>query len=157
MGLVYAVKSSDIIIFLDKVWDRMDILRRYLVTDNGHQFVSEESERYLKHCSISHHCSAAYWPGGNTAVGRFNCTLKSRLQECTSWTSMEAYVDYRLASYKATLHCSTSRSPSKLLHGRQMRLKLPVIKRHTQWIPMSPSMFTCNNSETTSITTASTL
>ncbi|KAF0304321.1 uncharacterized protein FJT64_023854 [Amphibalanus amphitrite] len=35
-------------------------------------------------------------------------------------------LDIRLALYRATPHCTTGQSPSALLHGRRMRLHLPV-------------------------------
>lgn len=126
MGMVSSVESADIIKFLDKIWAREGYPQE-LVTDNGRQFISEEFEQYLKRAGISHRRSAAYWPRGNAAVERLNRTLKSWLQERPTGVSLQAHVSNRLAYYRATPHCSTGRSPSELLHGRKMRLRLPVI------------------------------
>ena len=40
--------------------------------------------------------------------------------------SLPDHVRQRLAQYRATPHCTTGESPSVLLHGRRMRLRLPI-------------------------------
>ena len=58
---------------------------------------------------------------------RFNRTLKVWLKEAGVRASIQSDLVIRLASYKATPHSSTGCSPSELLHGRKIRLRLPVI------------------------------
>lgn len=89
--------------------------------------MSKTFESYLAARGVKHTKSSVYWPRGNSTIERFNKTFKS-------WVSghppaaFVAEVRKCLALYRATPHTTTGKSPSELLHGRQMRLILPVVQ-----------------------------
>ena len=100
------------------------------MTDNGPQFTSREFTAYLAARGVKHTKSSVYWPRGNSAVERFNKTFKSWITDCPPAAFIDE-VRKSLAVYRATPHTTTGKSPSELLHGRQMRLNLPVIQPST--------------------------
>ena len=51
-----------------------------LRTDNGPQFVSEESESVLQAHGVEHRRTTPLWPQANAKVGRQNCSLLKSLQ-----------------------------------------------------------------------------
>ena len=77
-----------------------------------------------RHESVST-AARTQWPRGNAAVGRFNRTLQSALNQ--SEVSLKRHIQLQLVRYQSTPHCTTGKSPSELLHGRIMR-QLPVIR-----------------------------
>ena len=128
VALSAKVETSDIIKILSVIWAREGYPDE-IVTDNGPQFVSRDFESYLQKRKIKHLKSSVYWPRGNAAVERFNRSLKSWVQAAAQQSDVpfQAYIQGRLARYRATPHCSTGVSPSELLHGRKMRLDLPAL------------------------------
>ncbi|XP_043206121.1 uncharacterized protein K02A2.6-like [Amphibalanus amphitrite] len=130
VALTSSIETDDVIQFLSQAWSREGLCDE-LVTDNGPQFTSDRFRQYLAQRGIRHHTSAVYWPRGNGAVERLNREVKVWLKEATQLQSRTAasfsgHVRQRLALYRATPHCTTGQSPSALLHGRRMRLHLPV-------------------------------
>ncbi|XP_043191558.1 uncharacterized protein K02A2.6-like [Amphibalanus amphitrite] len=127
VGLTPTVTTADIIRILATVWSREGYPDE-LVTDNGTQFTSREFQSYLKQRGIRHLRSSVYWPRGNGAVERFNRTLKSWFIAAVNQSEVpfQQYLQLQLARYRSSPHCSTGRAPSELLHGRIMRLQLPV-------------------------------
>ena len=128
VALSAKVETSDVIRVLSVIWAREGYPDE-IVTDNGPQFVSRDFETYLQKRKIRHLKSSVYWPRGNAAVERFNRSLKSWVQAAAQQSDVpfQAYIQGRLARYRATPHCSTGVSPSELLHGRKMRLDLPAL------------------------------
>lgn len=126
IGLTSSVETEDVIKFLSPVWAREGYPDE-IVTDNGPQFTSKEFESYLTARGVKHTKSSVYWPRGNSTVERFNRTFKSWI----SGRPPASFVDEvrkSLALYRAAPHTTTGKSPSEMLHGRQMRLNLPVIQ-----------------------------
>ena len=131
VALTSSVETDDVIGFLSTLWSREGYCDE-LVSDNGPQFTSAKFEKYLSDRGIQHRKSSLYWPRGNAAVERFNRTLKTWLLEAAQQPSrtsqvFAAHVKRRLALYRAAPHCTTGMSPSESLHGRRMRLDLPVM------------------------------
>ena len=125
IALVPHVTTTNVISFFSAVWAREGYPIE-LVSDNGLQFTSHEFVQYLRQRDIRHTCSSAYWPRGNGAIERFNRTFKSWI--CGTLNDrFHDHVRLRLAHYRATPHCTTGQSPSAMLHGRHMRLDLPIV------------------------------
>ena len=126
-----SVETEDIVRFLSTIFAREGYPAE-IISDNGVQFVSREFTEYLTQRGIRHGRASLYWPRGNAAVERLNRELKcwileaSQQSPCTAaaWTAL---IRRRLALYRATPHSTTGVSPSELLHGRKMRLDLPVL------------------------------
>ncbi|KAF0292106.1 uncharacterized protein FJT64_009868 [Amphibalanus amphitrite] len=127
--LTSSTETEDVIKFLSTVWAKEGYPDE-IVTDNGPQFTSREFTAYLAARGVKHTKSSVYWPRGNSAVERFNKTFKSWITDCPPAAFIDE-VRKSLAVYRATPHTTTGKSPSELLHGRQMRLNLPVIQPST--------------------------
>ena len=128
VALTAGVGTCDITKILSVIWAR-EGYPDDVVTDNDPQFISREFATYLQERKIRHLKSSVYWPRGNGAVERFNRSLKTWILAAAQQSDVpfQAYLQGRLARYRATPHCTTGISPSELLHGRKMRLDLPAL------------------------------
>ena len=63
--------SAVIISHLKRIFAALGILMT-VVSDNGPQFVSEESEAFLRNYGMTHRKVTPYWPQANAQVERFN-------------------------------------------------------------------------------------
>ena len=100
-----------------------------LVTDNGPQFISEETERYLKSCGIKHVTVPTYSPKSNGMCERLVQTFKSALKKMseTSRDVAKNLYDF-LLTYRNTPHSATGQTPAVLAFNRTLRSKLHQIK-----------------------------
>jgi transposase InsO family protein len=112
-----------------------DIFARFgfphsLKSDNGPQFVSEEFRRYLLENGIEHRKSPPLWPQANGEVERQNRTLLKALKvaeaEGKKW--QEELPKFLLA-YRSTPQVSTGATPAYLMFGRELKTKLPELRR----------------------------
>lgn len=95
-----------------------------IVTDNGPQFISKEFEHFLEVNNIKHTVTPVYHARANGLVERWNRTLKYQLEisltrGVAGWRD---HINRFLFDYRATSHATTGASPSKLLHGREVRV-----------------------------------
>ena len=98
------------------------------MSDNGTQFTSAEFSNFLKQRGIVHLKSSLYYPCANGEVERFNRVLKDCLPTASiQGTPWKPFTRPFLMDYRATPNSTTGVSPSQLLHGRQMRIKLQII------------------------------
>ena len=106
-----------------------------LRTDNGPQFVSEEFEAFLRTNGIQHQKSTPLWPQAKGEVERQNRSLlkclqiahlegKNRRTELLVW----------LMTHRSTLQTTTGTTPCYMF-GREVRSKLPELKRETVGVP----------------------
>ena len=107
-----------------------------LRTDNGPQFVSEEFESFLQAHGAEHHRTTPLWPRANGDVERQNRSLLKSLQianvEGKNWrTELVTW----LAAYRSTPQATTDATPFYLMFGREMRTKLPELRRETIEVP----------------------
>lgn len=107
-----------------------------LRTDNGPQFVSEEFESFLQAYGVEHRRTTPLWPQANGEVERQNRSLLKCLQianlEGKNWrTELVTW----LAAYRSTPQTTTGATPYYLMFGREMRSKLPELRRETAQVP----------------------
>ena len=107
-----------------------------LRTDNGPQFVSEEFESFLQAHGVAHRRTTPLWPQANGEVERQNRSLLKSLQianlEGKNWrTELVTW----LAAYRSTPQATTGATPFYLMFGREMRTKLPELRRETVEVP----------------------
>ena len=100
-----------------------------LVTDNGPQFISDETEGYLKSCGIKHVTVPTYSPKSNGMCERLVQTFKSALKKMseTSRDVAKNLYDF-LLTYRNTPHSATGQTPAVLAFNRTLRSKLHQIK-----------------------------
>ena len=103
-----------------------------LRTDNGPQFVSEEFETFLQTQGVEHRKTIPLCPQANGEVERQNRSLLKCFQiakvENKDWRS--ELVTW-LTAYRSTPQATTGTTPFSLMFGREMRSKLPELKRET--------------------------
>ncbi|KFD59941.1 hypothetical protein M514_07281 [Trichuris suis] len=103
-------------------------LPRYIVSDNGPQFVSEEFTTFCRSNNIVHVRTTPYHPKTNGLAERAVRTFKERLAKAGEASEMELCLQRFLFSYRNTPHATTGRSPAELLIGRRLRNQLDLLK-----------------------------
>ena len=101
---------------------------RYMVTDNGPQFRSEEFEQFMRSNGIRHQCTPPYHPATNGQVERMVQELKKSLKSKPSDRSWSHQVSLVLLHYRTTPHSVTSKTPAELLIKRQPRTRLSLVR-----------------------------
>ncbi|KFD64072.1 hypothetical protein M514_12590 [Trichuris suis] len=103
-------------------------LQRYIVSDNGPQFVSEEFATFCRSNNIVQVRTTPYLPKINGLAERAVRTFKERLAKAGEVSEMELCLQRFLFSYRNTPHATTGRSPAELLFGRRLRNQLDLLK-----------------------------
>ncbi|XP_003748685.2 uncharacterized protein K02A2.6-like, partial [Galendromus occidentalis] len=106
---------------------------RYIVSDNGVQFISREFQNMLTEFRIQHVKTPLYHPMANGLCERFNRTLGGFFETAKA-TNKNIRLGLRemIGAYNATPQATTGKSPAELLHGRRMRTRVDVIGRHME-------------------------
>ena len=122
------VTTSRIVSFLETIFGREGI-PKYIVSDNGAQFISKEFAEFLKVKGIEHIRTSYYFPSSNGLVERFNSNLKNVFlaAKIDKIPVDKAVIDF-LSVYRSTPHSVTGLTPSLLLHGREIITQLSVRK-----------------------------
>lgn len=101
-----------------------------IVSANGPQFTSREFEDFLSANGIQHVKTAPYHPSSNVFV---QTMFRTNLQTAMKCSRNEAgcvkkkLANYLLA-YRSTPHCTTNKTPAKLMMGRELRTKMDLIR-----------------------------
>ena len=97
-----------------------------LVSDNGTQFISEETENYLKFNNVIHRTTSPYWPSANGEVDRFNRTLKKTIDCFTAeGKDWKEWLNSFLLDYRSSIHRATGKSPADVLFGFDIKNNIP--------------------------------
>ncbi|PIK38049.1 hypothetical protein BSL78_25117 [Apostichopus japonicus] len=106
---------------------------RSLKTDNGSNFTSSRFSEFLVQCDIDHRRTTPLWPQANGEVERQNRTLLKAIKvahvEKRDW---KRELNKFLLAYRSTPHSTTGESPAKLMFGRHIKCKLPVLSENCQ-------------------------
>ena len=124
-----STSSARIIESLKPIFARFGVPHT-LKTDNGPQLVSEEFETFLAENGIEHRTTPPLWPQANGEVERQNRTLMKAVQiahiEGKDWRQeLQTF----LTAYRSTPQMTTGATPFYLMFGREMRSKLPDLRR----------------------------
>ena len=124
-----STSSTRIIESLKPIFVRFGVTHT-LKTDNGPQLVSEEFETFLAGNGIEHRTTPSLWPQANGEVERQNRTLMKAVQiahiEGKDWRQE---LHTFLTTYRSTPQMTTGATPFYLMFGREMRSKLPDLRR----------------------------
>lgn len=120
------VKTDDIIGFLVE-----EIIARYgppkyLVSDNGPQFVSDKFKEFLQETGIKGSRTTDYHPSANGMDERFNGTIVKILKNYIANThcDWDKKLPWALFIYNTTTHTSTKLTPYAVLFGYNPRVPL---------------------------------
>ena len=94
-----------------------------LQSDNGKEFVADESRAYYERCGIIFRTGRAYKPSSQGQVERTNRTLKSAIYHDILSTDNYDWVtnlDLRVFSYNTLTQTSAGRTPFEIHRGRKM-------------------------------------
>ena len=131
VAILKSTTSAKIIEALSPIFARFDVPFS-LRTDNGPPFVSEEFETFLCTHGVEHRRSTKLWPQVNGEVERQNRSLLRCLQtahlEKKNWRS--ELVSW-LSTYRSTPQVTTGAILFSLMFGREMRSKLPELRRES--------------------------
>ena len=127
--ILRSTSSTRIIESLKPIFVRFGVTHT-LKTDNGPQLVSEEFETFLAGNGIEHRTTPSLWPQANGEVERQNRTLMKAVQiahiEGKDWRQE---LHTFLTTYRSTPQMTTGATPFYLMFGREMRSKLPDLRR----------------------------
>ena len=138
---VFILKSTTAAVIINRMKSCFAVhgLLEEIVTDNGPQFVAEEFDLYLREHGITHRRITSYWPQTNSEVERFNRTLEKAIRATnTEGKDWKNELNTFLLNYRATAHCTTGKSPTVLLFGREIRTKLPSLNTSSSPASTSP-------------------
>ena len=101
-----------------------------LKSDNGPQFCCGEFKKFLSDSGIEHKTSPPLWPQANGHVERQNKTLVKTLKvahvEGKEWGGE---LQKFLLAYRSTPHVSAGVTPAFHMFGRELKTKLPELRR----------------------------
>ena len=102
-------------------------------TDQGPEFTNELLRRLNGRMGVESRFTTPYNPQANGEVERFNRTLVDALSAYVSQCpgTWDKFLQGVLFAYRTTPHPATGESPFVLMHGREARLPLDVIKSST--------------------------
>ena len=97
-----------------------------LVSDNGSQFVSDETEEYLKMNNLLHRKVSPYWPSANGEVERFIMTLGKTINsleaEGKNW---RVWLNAFLLDYRTSIHRAIGKTPADVLMRYKVKNNIP--------------------------------
>ena len=119
-----SITSSSVIAALRRVFARYGIPKG-IVSDNGTQFVSRDTEAFLEELNIVHTRVALYAPHQNGLVERFNRFLSEKIQEAEKFNwNIDRTLEAAVFHYRSTPHATTRVSPFEAMFGRKMPNRL---------------------------------
>ena len=101
-------------------------LPRSVVTDNGPSFISEEFKSFLEKNGIQHSTTSLYHPSSNGLAEKAVQIVKHALLSGEKEGSIQEVLSRFLLMYRVTPHSTTGVSPSELLMGRRLRIRLDL-------------------------------
>ena len=121
VGILRSTTVDIVIDFLGPVFTRFGYPSS-LKSDNGLQFVSQVFKDFLVEHGIEHRTEPLLWPQANGEVERQNRTLLKALKV--------AQVEGKfLLAYRSTPQARTGATPAFLMFCREIRTKLPELRR----------------------------
>ena len=131
VAILRKTTSADVIKAISPMFTRFGIPYS-LRTDNGPQFVSDEFEKFLAANGIEHRKTTLLWPQANGEVEGQNRSLLKCLQiaqvEGKDWRTE---LSKSLMAYRSTPQATTGTTAFFMMFGREMRSKLPELRRET--------------------------
>ena len=131
MAILKSTTSGKIIEAISPMFSKFGV-PFFLRTDNGPQFVSEEFETFLRSHCVEHRRTTPLWPQANGKVERQNRYLLKCLQIAHSEKkNLRTELVTWLTACRSTPQVTTGATPFSLMSVREMRSKLPELRRET--------------------------
>lgn len=120
--------ASAVIAALRDLWAKFG-LPKQIVSDNGPPFSSSEFQIFLTHNGIEHIFTAPYHPASNGAAESAVKICKRAIKKAYKQNvDVHTALCRFLLAYRNTEHATTGDSPAKILQGRNLRMRLDVLK-----------------------------
>ncbi|XP_059059126.1 uncharacterized protein K02A2.6-like [Achroia grisella] len=101
---------------------------KYIVTDNGPQFISSEFRSYCQSIGTTHIKTTPYHPRTNGLAERAVRTFKERMLASDKNIDIHGRLNRILQAYRNTTRRSTNRTPYEAMFGRIMRTTFDLLK-----------------------------
>ena len=101
-------------------------LPNQIVSDNGSQFTSDAYHQFCTNNGICQILVAPYHPRSNGEAERFVQTFKNTIRRGKQVGIQKALCQF-LLKYRTTPHPSTGETPSKLMFGREIKIRLHML------------------------------
>lgn len=126
--LTHDMSSKTTIKICREIFSRFG-MPKYIVSDNGRQFLSHEFKEFLRNNGIKQKLTAPYHPATNGLAERFVQTIKQAIRATNSSSHDREKELYKiLLQFRKMPHTATNKSPSALIFNREIRSRLDVIK-----------------------------
>ena len=100
-----------------------------IVSDNGSLYKSDVLDKFLKVNVIKHSYTPLYNPATNGAAENYVNTFKDKVNKIIKYgKSLNDAIDLFLFDYRSTVHCTTGRSPARLMFKRELRTQFDLLK-----------------------------
>ena len=100
-----------------------------VVSDNGRQFIAEETSRFFKANGVNHVTCPTYSPKSNGLCERFVGTFKAAMKKMyENSKDLDNNLASFLLTYRNTPHSVTHQPPAVLMYNRTLRFNLQQIK-----------------------------
>ena len=96
-----------------------------LVSDNGPQLVSDETETFLRKAGVKHIKSSPRYPCSNGMVERFHGVVRRRLSGMPSSLPLRQRLQQALFGIRTSVNRMIGTSPGEAFFGRALRGRLP--------------------------------
>lgn len=121
------ITSNSTITVLREIFSRFG-LPKFIVSDNGTSFTSEEFQKFCDENGITHVKVTPYHPRSNGLAERTVRTFKERMRSSDLETDQHQRLHDFLFCYRNTVRRSTNRTPSELMFGRRLRSYFDLLK-----------------------------
>ncbi len=104
-------------------------ITKEILSDQGSVFVGGLNQEMSKLLGFDRLKTSPYHPQTNGAIERWHSCLKGMLYKMDDRkTDCDRLIKYCLLAYRATPHAATGFSPFEMMHGRNLRGPLEVMK-----------------------------
>ncbi|XP_054745773.1 uncharacterized protein K02A2.6-like [Anastrepha obliqua] len=124
-----SITTALTIFSLNEIFARFGLPKK-IVSDNGTQFTSHQFQQFVAEHGIQHIRSSPYHPMSNGQAERFVDTFKRALKKLNGEGVSAQNLIVLLQVYRSTPNKQNEekKSPAEVLLGRQIRLKLDLLK-----------------------------
>ena len=129
---LFEINSAEIIRDMRKIFMKNG-LPKLVITDNGKQFISAQTQEFLRGNSVKHSRTSFYSPQNNGLVERINRTIKEKIEEgAAQKRDSKKVIRSLLSQYRLTPNSTTDRTPFEVFTKRMPNEPLSYLLRENR-------------------------